>query len=294
MMKLAVFKRVKSWIGRFIQPRSYPADGLPATVSDSHPAHLVTGSGLGTTSIARYAEWTTAVFGIDVPAPGVLFATSFRHGSVWGQKAHDALLNVELEYVELLCGQIKRDNVEGALVEFGVFEGWWINHLFNVSERLGLDRPVIGYDSFEGLSSPHTEYDDLFWREGQYAVSQEVVARNVKAARRPRIKLIPGFFSDSLKRTEATSVDRIAYARVDCDIYEPALDCLHYLGPRLSHGAVLVFDDWPHRLEVGEARAFREWVASVPHLRFEFLFFGTFGHFYTRVWHRDQLGVDGA
>ena len=49
-----------------------------------------------------------------------------------------------------------------------------------------------------------------------------------------------------------------------------------------------MLDDWPHQLEVGEARAFSEWLPAVPNLRFEFLFFGTWGHFYTRVWHRDK------
>ena len=100
--------------------------------------------------------------------------------------------------------------------------------------------------------------------------------------------LFPGFFADSLKREPATEVGPVAYARIDCDIYEATRDCLDYLGPRLSHGAVLVFDDWPHELEYGEARAFSEWLPTAPNLRFEFLFFGTWGHFYTRVWHRDK------
>ena len=263
----------------------------PVNEAVSPPGPPVTGSGIGTAGIARYDEWTRVVFGTEIPVPGVLFAASFAPETPWGQKVHEALLNVELEYVEQLCGQLKEQNVEGALVEFGVFTGWWINCLFEVSQRLGLDRPVIGYDSFQGLSEPHPDFDEPFWKTGQYAASRETVARNVKLAERPRIKLIPGFFADSLKRRKAASVGKIAYARIDCDIYEPALDCLRYLGPRLSHGAVLVLDDWPHRLDVGEGRAFQEWAPTVPHLCFEFLFFGTYRHFYTRVWHRDQLGA---
>ena len=143
----------------------------------------------------------------------------------------------------------------GALVEFGVFNGWWVNHLFEASERLGFHRPVIGYDSFQGLSPPHPEFDDEFWKEGQYAASLESVRKNVRADERSRIQLIKGFFADSLTGPEATAVGDIAYARIDCDIYEPALDCLRYLAHRLTHGAVLVFDDWTHRLDFGEARA---------------------------------------
>ena len=67
-----------------------------------------------------------------------------------------------------------------------------------------------------------------------------------------------------------------------------ALTCLRYLAHRLSHGSVLVLDDWPHRIDIGEGRAFAEWIPSVPHLKFEFLFLGTWGHLYIRVWHRDR------
>jgi hypothetical protein len=262
-----------------------PPDVAPA--SEHPPQPKVTGSGRGTAGITQYGQWTEAVFGQAIPVPGVLFAASFAGDSVWGKKTHEALLNVELAYVEHLCRQLKGNNVPGALVEFGVFEGWWINHFYEVSKHLGLDRPIIGYDSFQGLSAPHPVHDDPFWQAGQYAASLDAVSRNVKLAERDRIKLIPGFFSDSLRTPEAAAVGQIAYARIDCDIYEPALDCLRYLGPRLADGAILVLDDWPHRLEVGEARAFHDWAPTVPHLRFEFLFFGTWGHFYTRVWHHD-------
>ena len=66
----------------------------------------------------------------------------------------------------------------------------------------------------------------------------------------------------------------------------PALDCLNYLGPRLADGAILVFDDWPHLRGYGEQRAFEEWLPTVPHLEFEFLFYGAIGHSYTRVHHK--------
>ena len=67
-----------------------------------------------------------------------------------------------------------------------------------------------------------------------------------------------------------------------------AVSACDILANRLSHGSVLVLDDWPHRIDIGEGRAFAEWVPSVPHLKFEFLFLGTWGHLYIRVWHRDR------
>jgi hypothetical protein len=240
------------------------------------------------TLAVSYADWTREVFGVEIPRPGVLHAMSFQGSDEWNNKAHVALVRVELEYVELLLEDVKKRNVDGALVEFGIFEGWWINHLFEVSERLDLQRPVIGYDSFEGLSAPDPLHDSTFWKEGMYSAGEELVREKVKAHERPRIQLIKGFFENSLAGASAQSVGSVAYARIDCDIYRPALDCLRYLESRLSHGAVLVFDDWPHLIHQGEGLAFAEWRQTVPHLRFQYLFQGSWGHLYLRVWHEGK------
>ncbi len=235
-----------------------------------------------------YANWSMETFGARIPIPGVVFATSFPANSTWGDKAHQSLLAIEVEYVDDLLISIRDHNVEGAIAEFGVFEGWWTGHLFEATERLEIMKPILGFDSFKGLSAPHPEFDSSFWEEGTYSASRQTVETNLRVAERPRIHLIEGFFADSLVTEKATAYSEIAFARIDCDIYEPSCQCLRYLANRLSHGSVLVLDDWPHRIDIGEGRAFAEWVPSVPHLKFEFLFLGTWGHLYIRVWHRDR------
>ncbi len=119
-----------------------------------------------------------------------------------------------------------------------------------------------------------------------YAASLDKVRANVQAAERPRIKLVKGFFSDSLIKAEAQGIKSFCFARIDCDIYEPAVECLTYLGSRLSHNSILVFDDWTHGIEFGEGRAFAEWIPTVPHLKFETIFQGPWDHLYLRVLHR--------
>jgi hypothetical protein len=235
-----------------------------------------------------YTNWTRETFGVAIPVPGVVFAASFPPDSNWGTKVHNALIGVELEYVDALLVSLRDHKVSGAIAEFGIFEGWWINHLFEATERLGLLVPILGFDSFQGLSAPHLKFDSKFWQEGAYSASRQFVEKNVNASGRPRIQLFEGFFAESLTSAAASRVGDIAYARIDCDIYEPAVQCLRYLSTRLSHGSILILDDWPHQIDIGEGRAFAEWVPTVPHLRLEFLFFGTWGHFYIRVWHRNR------
>jgi hypothetical protein len=235
---------------------------------------------------AEYDEWFASVFNKRVPAPRARFAASWPEDSKWGHRAHCALLEIEIDYVKELLAEIRAEHISGDIAEFGVFEGWWVNSLWEYSEALDLHRNIYGFDSFQGLSKPHPELDSDYWKEGMYACSPDKVSANVKAAERPRIKLIPGFFEDSLATREAQAIASFCYARIDCDIYEPALQCLRYLGPRLSSGAILVFDDWPHQLGIGEQRAFQDWLPVVPQLGFEFLFYGTIGHFYLRVHYR--------
>jgi macrocin-O-methyltransferase TylF-like protien len=180
----------------------------------------------------------------------------------------------------------ERKTAHGLTAGPGIYQGWRINFLYRTTEYLGLNRRIYGFDSFEGLSDPHPQHDQAFWKKGQYACSLEEVSKNTQAALRPRLKLVKGFFEKSLRSPEAQVAGKFSYVRIDCDIYLPALDCLNNLGPRLADGAILVFDDWPHLRGFGEQRAFEEWLPTVPHLKFEFLFYGAIGHFYTRVHHK--------
>ena len=233
-----------------------------------------------------YDDWCVSAFGQRIPVPGIRIGVSWAEDSAWGLRAYNALASLECEYVLELLRQIAATNIPGDIAEFGIYEGWWINYLWQATESAGLRRRIYGFDSFAGLSEPHPDHDQAFWKKGQYACGLEQVSRNVKLAERPRLKLVKGFFERSLRTAEALLAEQFCYARIDCDIYQPALECLQYLGPRLPDGAIVVFDDWPHVRGFGEQRALEEWLPTVPHLKFEFLLYGAIGHFYTRVHHQ--------
>lgn len=256
-----------------------PVDSLSSTFAANGPATPWDNS-------ISYDQWCRSAFRQPIPVPGVRLVTSWSEDSEWGKRAYNALARVECEYVTRLLMEIRDQQIAGDIAEFGIFEGWWINFLHQISEQIGLPRRVYGFDSFQGLSDPHPEHDQAFWKKGQYTCSYEQVCRNVQVASRPRIKLVKGFFEKSLRSAEALVAEKFAYVRIDCDIYLPALDCLRYLGPRLADGAILVFDDWPHERGCGEQRALEEWLPTVPQIELEFLFYGAIGHFYTRVHHK--------
>ena len=53
------------------------------------------------------------------------------------------------------------------------------------------------------------------------------------------IKLIKGYFEDTLYITEA-----VALAHIDCDWYASVMSCLLQIEPNLSPGGKLIFDDY--------------------------------------------------
>ena len=240
----------------------------------------------------KYQNISKEIFGetISRDLREVVLHSIYKQNSEWFNKCHRALLGIEHEYTQELIKEIKQFNILGAFAEFGIFQGTWINLLYEMTENAGLnDRNIYGFDSFKGLSEPHRKFDSNFWKKGMYASPKSEVEKNVRANERPRIKLIEGFFNTSLKSSSVKDIGKIAFARIDCDIYEPAKECLDFLSNRLTHNAVLVFDDWSHSFEYGESLAFYEWLNKVPNLSFKFLFCGPWGHLYLRVLHKDKV-----
>jgi hypothetical protein len=215
--------------------------------------------------------------------PNTWPATSWTPDTPWGARITSLMTQVEYDYAASLLEALEAAGIRGPVVEFGVFQGEWLHVLIDACEARGLSRQFFGFDSFQGLPAPSVAADLDCFQEGQFAAGLEQVARRLETQRRDNVELVPGWFSDTLPTPRVQAIRDISYARVDCDLYGPALECLRYLGPRLADGAVLVFDDWTFDLTKGETLAFAEWLPEVPDLTFEFLCFNGVGHFYLRV-----------
>jgi hypothetical protein len=133
-----------------------------------------------------------------------------------------------------------------------------MSELIDYCEQIGLDIQIYGFDSFEGLPEP-SENDPPYWRRGEFSAALEDVSKRLRIDLRPHVKLVKGWFSDSLARSDIRGAIRsVAFARIDCDLYQSAGECLAFLETRLAHGAFLCFDDWTDDPSTGETRAFFE------------------------------------
>lgn len=140
---------------------------------------------------------------------------------------------------------------EGDVCEFGVAQGATSALLAN-EIRLSKKRLWL-FDSFQGLPRP-TEKDilinDIFGLgsiekyAGTMASPVEMVEARLKNVDFPtiRTRIVPGFIEEIVK--SATLPNKVSFAYIDFDFYEPILTTLRLLRQRLSVGGAIVVDDY--------------------------------------------------
>jgi hypothetical protein len=147
---------------------------------------------------------------------------------------------------------------DGLVCEFGVFEGASINH---IAARVP-HRAVFGFDSFEGLPE--------HWRES-FGPGMFTTGGRLPEVR-PNVRLLKGWFDETLPPFVARHPGPVALLHVDCDLYSSTKCVLEHLGGSLVPGSVVVFDEYFNYpgWERHEFRAFSEFVAA-RRLRYEYL-----------------------
>jgi hypothetical protein len=128
-----------------------------------------------------------------------------------------------------------RLGLRGAVAEFGMFMGGTTMFLSRVVERLGVDWPVIGFDSFAGFPprrSPLDMYDhpDCVFTDLD-AVRRYLAGRNVE--------VVAGDIVETAARLEG---EDLVLSFVDTDNYSPACAALDVVQERTVVGGAIVFD----------------------------------------------------
>lgn len=128
---------------------------------------------------------------------------------------------------DTLTFALGQTDLPGPLLEFGVRHG--------ISTRLlAADENVTvhAFDSFRGLPQGWQGQDP-----GAFSTDGELPA--VPA----NVRLHVGTFEDTLPPFAAQLVEPPRLVHIDADLYESARTVLHHLGPHLTTGCVLVFDE---------------------------------------------------
>lgn len=140
--------------------------------------------------------------------------------------------------------------VPGHIVEFGVYQGrstrtirdeLWMSGLWDRRQRR---KRIYACDSFRGL--PAT-YENL--PAGNFATPVPRLAG---------VRIVNGYFEDSLTPELASEVRKVSLAHFDADLHSSTALALDWLRPLLQPGSLLVFDEFIGE-DPAEERAFLEW-----------------------------------
>jgi hypothetical protein len=153
--------------------------------------------------------------------------------------------NVKKDMWDCAVSKIK---IDGHVAEFGVFQGESINYL---SEKIH-PKPIFGFDSFLGLKEDFV----LDCPKGKFNLDGLLPKVN------NNVKLVPGFFSDTLTNWLKNNPGFFSLINIDCDTYESTYFVLNSIGPkRIVSGTIIIFDEYFgfHGWENCEYKAWQEY-----------------------------------
>ena len=149
------------------------------------------------------------------------------------------------QYLALRAGlaEVVKNGVEGAVCEFGIFQGGTSIMLHDFLQQLNGTKthPLHLFDSFEGLPPCDRERDTGMCEKGAMTSRVEFIQSKFKSTNRAMPGIHKGFFN---KISDAEIPDKIAFAFLDGDLYESIYSALERVYHRLSPGGIVFVHDF--------------------------------------------------
>lgn len=170
------------------------------------------------------------------------------------------------EEMRLLLRELERtvkDDVHGDVVELGCYEGGSAVEMQRYLVHHAPDRALWLYDSFEGLPEK-TEEDrsplGSLFQAGVLKAAQSRLKRNFVKAGLPMPEITRAWFYEL---DPEDLPDNIALAFLDGDFYESIMDSLKLVWPKMSHGGVIIVDDYQNAKLPGVQKAIEKFFADI-------------------------------
>ena len=172
------------------------------------------------------------------------------------------------------------EKIIGNYLEFGVFTGSSFNYAIKTNKKLEkyfgkTNCEFIGFDSFQGFGNVKEEDIHPGFTDQIFSVNEKKVIKNInKIAKGQKVKLIKGFYQDTIKNKTTLDLNISNKSRVvmiDCDLKESTKLALEFIKPSLQEGTILIFDDfldYKGSMEKGECGAFEDFKKSYPNILF--------------------------
>ncbi len=170
-------------------------------------------------------------------------------GDYWPKRAHTMIGLMRLENLQFCVEDVLKNNIEGDLIETGVWRGGAAIFMRLILKKYGIrDKIVYVADSFEGLLKPDVakypvDAGDMLHTFDALSVSLEEVQNNFKAygVLNDQVKFLKGWFKDTTKQPP---FEKLSILRLDGDMYSSTWEVLENLYDKLSPGGYLIIDDY--------------------------------------------------
>ena len=193
--------------------------------------------------------------------------------AIWFEKFEEQLKNVPVYdnprrrkrmWEDLVVG----DTIEeGMILEFGVHTGGSIGWFPKKFDSTKVN--IFGFDSFEGLPED--------WDLGDKVLKKNHFSTKGVVPKIEGVKLIKGWFEDTLPEFLKNNKDVIKIVHLDCDLYSASKFVLTQVKSRLVPGSWILFDECTHnkgnpqytKMREHEYKAFKEFCEETPDFDFK-------------------------
>ena len=139
-----------------------------------------------------------------------------------------------------IWNNIKLDSIQGDYIEFGIFKGKSLYHSVKTAKKINAEKNITfwGLDSFEGFPVENHE----FYKAKNFKASKSKVKKSFNKYK--NVKIIDGYFEDTLSSDELQNIENISFAFIDCDIYESAQVAFNFIKSKMTKGGFIMIDDF--------------------------------------------------
>lgn len=181
----------------------------------------------------------------------------------------DQVSRAELVIILQQLTAVLEDGIAGDVVEFGCYIGTTSLFLQRLLQQQAFERQLYVYDSFAGLP-PKTPQDSspagLHFVSGELSATKSQFTRHFKKAGLSLPVIKKAWFSDVAL---SDLPEAVALAFLDGDYYESVRLPLTLLECRLSHGAMIIVDDYHSEALPGVTTAVDNWLRLQPAVRLQ-------------------------
>ncbi len=128
-----------------------------------------------------------------------------------------------------------RLGLQGIVAEFGMFKGGTTMFMSRIIERLGMDWPVIGFDTFSGFPLRRSPLD-MYDHPGCFFSDLDAVRRYLDGR---NIEIVSG---DIVETCHRIANQDLVLTFIDTDNYTPAKAAIDIVRERTLVGGAIVFD----------------------------------------------------